>query len=315
MESQALRRGFGEAHIFVYAVDDNLIVIVGKFQMKRLVLFLGVFCLAVQTNAAHSQDDWFKDIVVETEDLGNGIYMMSAGGGNIGVSVGTDGVFMIDDAYGEISDKVLAALAEITDQPVSYLINTHWHGDHVGANEAFNEHGALIFAHENVRSRMKDGLEQGVFGQVIEPASADALPVITFSEDTRFHINGMEMYVFHVEPSHTDGDSIAEFVGANIVHMGDTFFHAWYPLIDHVSGGSLDGMINVQSQILEKVDEHTKIIPGHGPLANKAGLAASRDGLVAVRDVLVPLAASDQSLEDIVAAKPLAPLNLGWGGF
>jgi len=277
-------------------------------------LLLSAFALALLWPSS-AWADWLDDVEIRVEDLGGGVYVLFGSGGNIGVSVGDDGVFMIDDQYAPLSDRILAALATITDQPVKFIINTHWHGDHTGGNEAIGGSGALIVAHDNVRTRIMAGLEADAFGRKTEPKPEASLPVLTFSKDTTFHLNGGEIHVVHVVPSHTDGDSVVHFPAANIVHMGDTFFHTWYPYVDYVSGGRLEGMIDVQTEVLGQVDEETKIIPGHGPMATVADLRASRDALIAIRDILVPLAASNKSGEEIVASKPLAPLDLGWGGF
>ncbi|MBT8487910.1 MAG: MBL fold metallo-hydrolase, partial [Gemmatimonadetes bacterium] len=182
-----------------------------------------------------------ENVQIRTQQVADGVYMLMGQGGNIGVSVGDDGVFIIDDQFAPLTDKILAAIAAITDEPVRFVFNTHWHGDHTGGNENMGEAGALIVAHDNVRERMSTEQVLERIGRPVSttPASpAGALPVITFSEDVSFHINGGQLHAFHVSNAHTDGDAIVHFVSANVVHMGDTFFRDRFPFIDTASGGS-----------------------------------------------------------------------------
>ena len=271
---------------------------------------MGLFLFATSAGA----QDW-DAVEIKSDDLGNGFHMLAGAGGNIGVSLGEDGVFLIDDQYAPLSAKILTKIEELGGGEVIYVLNTHWHGDHTGGNENVGETGATIVAHKNVRQRMS--VEQ--YSKIRDrttPASPEAsLPVVTFDGSLDFFFNGHKIEVMSVERSHTDGDSIVFVEEANVLHMGDTFFHTWYPFIDVDSGGRISGMINVLAKGLVLADDDTKIIPGHGPLATKADLQVSHDKLVAVQTELQARIDKRMSDAEIIADKPLAGLDLSWGGF
>ena len=261
--------------------------------------------------ALQAQD--FSGIEISVQDLGSDVYLLQGQGGNIGVSTGPDGVFMVDDQFAPLSEKIMAAIAELSDKPVSYVINTHWHGDHTGGNEDFGKTGAVIVAHDNVRERMSTTQFMEAFGREV-PASPDtALPVVTFSDSVNFHFNDQRISVMHMPVSHTDGDSFVHFTDANVLHMGDTFFNGFFPFIDHSSGGTLDGLIVTIEKALELVDGDTRIIPGHGPLSDRDGLIVYRDMLQSVKAAMQPHLDAGKSREDIIAANPLAEIGKTWG--
>lgn len=248
------------------------------------------------------------DVEIETIEVADGVYMLMGRGGNIGVSVGDDGVFLIDDQFAPLTEEILGAIGEITDESVRFVFNTHWHGDHTGGNENLGEAGALIVAHDNVRERMSTDQVLQRIGQepTTTPASTPgALPVVTFSEDVSFHINGGELHAFHVEHAHTDGDAIVHFEGPNVVHMGDTFFRGRFPFIDTASGGSIDGLISAVGRALSVMDAETRVIPGHGDLAGREDLRAYADALKEMRAAVADLVAEGMSLEEIQAARPI----------
>jgi glyoxylase-like metal-dependent hydrolase (beta-lactamase superfamily II) len=259
------------------------------------------------------QERDFSKVEVVPEKLAEGVYMLTGAGGNIGVSAGEDGVFLVDDQYAPLTDKIRAAVAAISSRPIRFLVNTHWHGDHTGGNENLGRGGVVIVAHDNVRKRMS--VEQFIeaFGSKVPPAPKDALPVVTFSDAASFHMNGDEIQAFHVPPAHTDGDSVVRFARANVVHMGDCFFNGRYPFVDLSSGGSFEGVIAVAEKVLAISDAGTKIIPGHGPVADRAALAAYRDVLATVRDRVRPLIAAGKSLEEVKAAQPTREWDATWG--
>lgn len=272
-----------------------------------------VFGGSISFGAAQAQN--FDAVQIKTSDLGSGLYMLEGSGGNLGVSAGDDGIFLIDDQYAPLTDKILAALAGIGGGDVKYILNTHWHGDHTGGNENLGSKGSVIVAHRNVRQRMSTDQFSKMMNRTT-PASPDAsLPVVTFDGDVDFYFNGHKIEVKSVVPAHTDGDSIVFIGEANMLHMGDTFFNTWYPFIDVDSGGSIHGMIAVHEEGLALANDATKIIPGHGPLATKADLQLAHDKLVSVRDALQPHIDMGMSDNEIIAAKPLAGLDLNWGGF
>lgn len=235
--------------------------------------------------------------------VADGIHVIRGQGGNIGVSVGADGVFMIDDQFAPATQAILDQIKTVTDQPVRFLVNTHFHRDHTGGNENLGKAGVLIFAHDNVRARL-----------LAADAPKAALPVVTFNDATTFHMNGQTVRVFHTANAHTDGDAMIHFQEADVIHMGDTFFNGFYPFIDSRSGGSVEGMFRTIETVLALADDDTVIIPGHGPVGDRADLIVYRDMLIKARDGIMPLIADGRSVEDIVAAKPLADLDGDWGG-
>lgn len=252
---------------------------------------------------------------LQVTDLGQGLAMLQGAGGNLLVSAGADGTFLVDDQYGYQSAEILKALEGLGGgKPLRFVVNTHWHGDHTGGNQAMAEHGAVIVAHENVRRRMATDQFLAAFQRAVPASPPEALPVVTFTDQVTFHWNGHTVRVQHLDPAHTDGDSAVHFVEADVLHTGDTFFHGFYPFMDASSGGRLDGMIAAAERLLSLADGDTRIVPGHGGLATRADLQAYRDMLAGVREVMAPLVAAGQSVDEVVAAKPTAPWDPQWGG-
>ena len=224
---------------------------------------------------------------LRVERIAPGVAVLFGRGGNIGVSWGADGNILIDDQYAPATERVIAAVRTLDADPIRFVINTHWHGDHTGGNENLGRAGTIIFAHDNVRVRMT--MEQLVRGERVPPSPSGALPVITFSENLTFHLNGDDITAVHVDHAHTDGDSLIHWTRANVLHMGDTFFNGMLPFIDLDSGGSIDGAIAAVETGLRLANEETRIIPGHGPMARRADLAAY---LAMLRDVRTRVAAA-----------------------
>lgn len=250
---------------------------------------------------------------IKTTKLAGSVSMLEGVGGNLGVSSGPDGIVMIDDQYAVMSDNIRKALQALGPQPLKFIINTHWHGDHTGGNEGFGKSGAVIVAHDNVRKRMSTEQFIKAFGLKVPASPGIALPVITFAEAVTFHLNGDEISVTHVEAGHTDGDSIVQFKKANVVHTGDLFTNGVYPFIDVSSGGSIDGVIANVGRLINSIDDNTKIIPGHGPLADRQALIAYRDMLSTVRGRLKAAMQRGDSLAKIQEDKPTADLDAVWG--
>lgn len=276
----------------------------------RVALALALLGLA---GTGFAQQD-FSNVEVKATPIRDGLYLLTGRGGNIVASVGDDGVFLVDDQYAPLTERILAALAAITDQPVRFVINTHWHGDHVGGNENLARAGAVIVAHENVRRRMSTEQFMAVFNTTVPASPARALPVVTFTGGVTLHLNGDDVRVMHVANAHTDGDSLVHFQHVNVLHMGDIYFNGLYPFIDLDSGGGIHGMIAAIERGLELSDDSTVIVPGHGPLSDRAELAAYRDMLAGFRDRIAALKGEGQSLEQVIAARPTAEFDENLGG-
>lgn len=277
--------------------------------LRPLAALLGLLVAA----GSQAQQD-FSQVSIETIPVAEGIYMLMGAGGNIGVSVGDDGVVLIDDQFAPLAPKIQAAVARLTDRPITMVLNTHWHGDHAGGNEHLASAGALIIAHDNVRLRMSQSHYSAFFDTRTPPSPAAALPVVTFASTATLHVNGQTLRAEHVPPAHTDGDAIIWFEEANVVHMGDTFFNGLYPFIDFSTGGSVAGMIAAIDAALPRMDADTRVIPGHGPLSDKAGLQAFRDMLATVTGRIEAMMAAGRSLAEIQAARPTADYDDQLGG-
>jgi glyoxylase-like metal-dependent hydrolase (beta-lactamase superfamily II) len=240
--------------------------------------------------------------------------MLVGRGGNIGLSVGGDGTFLIDDQYAPLTEKIEAAIRRVTQDPVRFLVNTHWHGDHTGGNENFGKKGSIVVAHQNVRKRMSVEQVREILRTDPIPASPpDALPRITFTEEVTFHWNGDTIRAFHVPAAHTDGDVILHFEKADVFHTGDAIVNGRYPFIDVDSGGNLNGIIAAADKVLSLAKPTTKIIPGHGALASPDDVRAYRDMLVAARGRIQKLVDQGKSADEVVAAKPTSDLDAKWG--
>ncbi|KAA5827794.1 MBL fold metallo-hydrolase [Algibacter amylolyticus] len=232
-----------------------------------------------------------KEFTITTHQLTNNIYMLEGQGGNIGISIGEDGVLMIDSQFAPLTPKILAAIKRLSDKPIAYLANTHHHGDHTGGNENIAKLQTPIIAHDNVYRRIKDN-----------PKQNDAsLPVITFNDKLSLYINGEQVLIFHVDNAHTDGDAMLYFTKSNVLHTGDTFFNERYPYIDLNSGGSINGYINAVKSALILIDEETKIIPGHGNLSNKAEYSTFLNMMESLKST-IEIEISQGKTEDEVAA-------------
>lgn len=272
--------------------------------MKQLLI---VFCCLFAVTA-HAQQ--FATSFESTE-VAPGIIMVMGvggfGGGNMAILVGEDHVAMIDDSMTPLAPTLLAHVAETAGRPIDFMINTHVHGDHVGANAAFAEGGTVIFAHENIRKRLVADAN---------PAGGEGgLPVVTYADGVTFHLDELEAKVIHVPSAHTDGDSIIHFPSANVIHTGDILFNGMYPFIDLDSGGSVSGYIAGQEKIFSMADDETKIIPGHGELASKSGLRANIDMLKDAQALVKEMLDAGNSEEEIVSANPLEKYHetYNWG--
>lgn len=293
----------------------NLIKEKSNMKSNRLLFAISIMPSLLFSGAvsAHNHND--KGPQFSQSKLSENLYMLSGKGGNLAVSTGTDGTLLIDDDYLDMADKTRAAIKAISDEPVKFLINTHWHFDHTGGNEMLGDSGTIIVAHDNVRERLLNGGFITAFNMAVEPANKKALPVVTFAQSMSFHWNNDTIDVIHPSSSaHTDGDAVIFFKNDNVLHMGDLYFNNMYPFIDASSGGSMKGVIDSVTMLLEKINDKTRVIPGHGSLSNKSELREYRNMLQTVYEKVLALKTSGKTLEQVVAAKPTAAFDEKWNG-
>lgn len=257
-----------------------------------------------------AQQDLSK-VEVKVEKLAPGVAVLFGAGGNIGLSYGEDGNVLIDDQFAPLTDKISAAVKTLDPDPVRFVINTHWHFDHTGGNERWGQAGSVILAHDNVRKRMAAGQLMAALKTEIKPAPKAALPVVTFDDGVTLHLNGDTIHVIHVRRAHTDGDALVHWQKADVLHMGDTFFHkVTFPFIDLESGGSIDGVIGALRRALTMAGPNTRIIPGHGPVATRADLQAYVTMLTDVRAGVQAGLSGGRTRDQVIAAKPAAAYKM-----
>ncbi len=279
--------------------------------INKLYFFFCILLFTVST--ASGQDQEFDKVKIKIVKAAENVHMLMGSGGNIGVCTGDDGVFLVDDQFAPLTEKIKAAIGKISNKDIRFLINTHWHFDHVGGNENIGEAGAVIIAHENVRNRMSTDQFIDFFQKQIPASPKIALPIITFTQDITFHLNEDEIHVFHVKNAHTDGDAIVYFQNSNVIHTGDIYFASLYPFIDTGSHGSVNGVIDAARYVLSIIDDDTKVIPGHGHLSNKAELSEYVDMLINLRDKISKPISEGKTLNEIQAEKPTQEYDEKWG--
>lgn len=270
-------------------------------------VLLGLMILTTQATAQ------MEDVVIEATPLADTLHMLTGQGGNIIVSAGSDGIFLVDDQYAPLTERILAAIAEIQAGDVRFVLNTHWHGDHTGGNENLGAAGTVIVAHDEVRERMSAAQFNELWDRETPASPEVALPIVTFADGITFYLNGETLKVSHIEHAHTDGDAIVHFVGANIIHTGDVVFWGLYPFIDVDSGGSIDGVIAGCDRLAEMANEDTRFVPGHGTMFGLAELGQYRDMLIQVRTRVSALIEEGKDLEAVQAAKPTLEYDEEWG--
>jgi cyclase len=254
----------------------------------------------------------FSKVEIKTTDLGDNVYMLEGQGGNITIAVAKDGIIMVDGEFAPLHDKIKAAIAVVSSEPIKYLINTHFHGDHTGGNEPFARDGVTIVSEINVRNRLAAGTTNGLTGVKTPPAPAEALPSKTYTGSFKIRLRGRVADLRHIANAHTDGDTYVWLKTANVLSTGDTFTNGRYPNIDFANGGNIKGMIAATDAYMKLANAKTRIVPGHGPIADRAALIEFRAMLITARDRMAKLVKEGKSEDDVVASKPFADLDAKW---
>jgi cyclase len=254
----------------------------------------------------------FSKVEIKTTDLGDSVYMLEGQGGNITIAVAQNGIIMVDGQFAPLHDKIKAAIATLSNLPIKYLINTHYHGDHTGGNESFAKDGVMVIAQINVKNRLAAGTTNGLTGVKTPPVQPGALPGDTYTNFSKIRIRGRVADLMHIPNAHTDGDTYVWFKTANVLSTGDTFTNGRYPNIDFANGGNIKGMIAATDAYLKLTNAKSRIVPGHGPVADKKALIEYRAMLVTARDRMAKLVKDGKTEDEVVAAKPFADLDAKW---
>ena len=269
-----------------------------------IVVLLFVSCSATAQN--------FDSVEIKTTKVAGPVYMLEGSGGNIGVLIGNDGVILIDDQFAPLSEKIKKAIAAISDKPIRFIINTHFHGDHSDGNKVFGGEGSIIVAHENVRKRLSADHFFTSFKQEQKAMSYEGLPKITFAESLNFNMNGETVQVIHIKKAHTDGDAAIYFKESNVLHTGDVFVRYGLPFIDDDGGGTIDGMINGADQMLKMINDETKIIPGHGQIGSKKDLQEYKNLLQTIRKRIADGIKAGKTVDQIISSDPTKEFKTGF---
>ena len=275
--------------------------------MRNIIIVVLLFasCLAVTAQN-------FDTVNIKTTKVAGSVYMLEGSGGNIGVLVGNDGVILIDDQFAPLSEKIKKAIAAISDKPIRFIINTHFHGDHSDGNKVFGSEGSIIVAHENARKRLSTDYIFEAFKQEQKAMSYEGLPKITFAESLTFNMNGETVQVIHIKNAHTDGDAAIYFKASNVLHTGDAFVRYGLPFIDDGGGGTIDGMISGAEQMLKMINDETKIIPGHGQISSKKDLQDYKNKLQIIRNRIADGIKAGKTVDQIINSDPTKEFKTGF---
>ncbi len=285
-----------------------------KFGAPWLVLLAGIWA-AAQAAPELKMDlpDW-KSTTVADRDLGHGVHMLESFGGNIGVVAGPEGVLLVDAEWPELNAKVRAAVARISPQPVRYVIDTHWHWDHVGGNAQFARRGALIISSRQTHDYIVAAQREAKAGDAQYAPDPYGVPTMALDAGTqRMYIGGQTLEIIHAPAAHTNGDLIVRYLEADVLQTGDTFFHGFYPDIDFEHGGTIDGMIAFYDTLYRLCGPHTRVIPGHGPVASREDIRAYQNMLRQVRERVAHALAQGLTEQQLLATHPLDDLDRSWG--
>lgn len=285
-------------------------------RILKMVIIAAVMTLSgpllAQQPAASPPPPDFSKVEIKITDLGDNIHMLEGQGGNVTVAVAKDGIIVVDSEFAPLHDKIKAAITTISKLPIKYLIDTHYHADHTGGNELFAKDGAIVVAQDNVKKRLEEGTTNGLTGARTPAAPKGALPSDTYTNFSKIRLSGRVADLKHIANAHTDGDTYVWFKTANVLSTGDTFTNGRYPNIDFANGGNVNGMIAATDAYLKLTNASSRIVPGHGPLADRAALVAYRMMLVTARERMAALVKQGKSEAEVIAAKPFADLNVKW---
>lgn len=285
------------------------IIHLSTFSLFLISLF--IISVIVFPNIAFSQK--FEDVEIKSAKLSDDVYVITGKGGNLGLLIGKDGNILIDDQFAPLTNKILDVIHNLTNQPIKFLINTHWHPDHTGGNENFGKLGSLIISHENVRERLSTEQFIEFMERKIKPLPVEALPIITFTDSISFHIKNETVQIFHFPNAHTDGDSMIYFKENNILHTGDIFVKNRYPFIDTSSHGTIDGIIGALEKIIPLLNKESLIIPGHGDISNLTDLYEYLSMLQDVRNNISSQINKGYSIKQILESNPTSPFDHKYG--
>ena len=275
--------------------------------MRNIIIVVLLFASCLTVTAQN-----FDTVNIKTTKVAGSVYMLEGSGGNIGVLIGNDGVILIDDQFAPLSEKIKKAIAAISDNPIKFIINTHFHGDHSDGNKIFGSEGSIIVAHENVRKRLSTDYLFEAFKQEQKAMSYEGLPKITFAESLTFNMNGETVQVIHIKNAHTDGDAAIYFKESNVLHTGDAFVRYGLPFIDDGGGGTIDGMIKGADQMLKMINDETKIIPGHGQISNKKDLLDYKNKLQTIRNRIADGIKAGKTVDQIISSDPTKEFKTGF---
>ena len=276
------------------------------FSVRVLLGIVATVCVVTIAQAQQQID--FNKVEIKTTKIADDFYTLEGQGGTISVLTGSDGVLLVDSQFAPLTDKLVAAIKNISDKPIRFLIDTHVHGDHTGGNENFAKLGVTIFARDQLRTRLAHP-NSAADGTPGKPAPALALPVVTYDGPVSIHIDGEDVHLLPIRNAHTDGDTLVSFPNHDILAVGDYFRSVGYPVVDIKNGGSLTGILDGLGATIDRAGPNTKIIPGHGPISDRNGLIAQRDLILAVRDKVTALVAQNKTIEEVIAAKPTADFD------
>ena len=280
--------------------------------LKKIVMRNFVFVILLFTSSLAVTAQNFDSVNIKTTKVAGSVYMLEGSGGNIGVLIGKDGVILVDDQFAPLSEKIKKAIASISDKPVKFVINTHFHGDHSDGNRVFGSEGSIIVAHENARKRLSTDYFYKTYKQEQKAMSYEGLPKITFAQSLNFNMNGETVHVIHIINAHTDGDAAIYFKESNVLHTGDAFVRYGLPFIDDDGGGTIDGMINGAEQMMKMINDETRIIPGHGQISSKKDLQDYKNQLQTIRNRIADGIKAGKTVDQIISSDPTKEFTTGY---